>query len=66
MNHLRLPLYIMGVRSRPEEETLMQLDVGVGLSNGCYVYYIPEEQSLLILNVDMATKWSMHLAVPTR
>ena len=52
MNHLRLLLHLIGIRSHPEEETLMQLDFYVGLraltwSNGCYVYCIPKERSLL-------------------
>ena len=40
--------------------------VSFDMSNGCYVYYIPEDQSLLTSNAGMAAKWWIHLAVPTR
>ena len=69
MNH-RLPLYLMGIRSHLEV-TLMKLDFRAGLRalacrlNGCYVYYIPDDRSLLTLNAGMAAKWWVHLSVPT-
>ena len=33
--------------------------VSFDMSNGCYVYYIPDERWLLALTASMTTKWWM-------